>query len=144
MHHSPLPWLIIVLTAVYFVTMWCAVCLFISFHGGWRRLAQRYPARQPPSGTRYSTEWGGVDFAHYHGFLTIHASPEGIFISVWPPFRLGHPPIFIPEDEIYKAKAHRFGGWNSVIFDVGSPCFATVQLSRKIFDDQRYPALLRY
>jgi hypothetical protein len=143
MHQSPPPWLFIVLPAVYFITVWCAVCLLVSFHGGWRQLAQRYPALHPPSGTRYSTQWGGVDFAHYHGFLTIHASPGGIFISVWPPFRLGHPPIFIPEDEIYKAKAHRRGGWDSVIFDVGSPCVATMQLSRKIFDDQRYPALLR-
>jgi hypothetical protein len=144
MHHSVPAWLIYASAAAYLLVLWCVICVGVSVAGGWRNLARHYPARQPPAGTRYPTQRVRVGPVQYYGWATIHASPGGIHIALWPVLRLGHPPIFIPEDEIYRAKVRRVLGWETVVFDVGSPAIAVMELPRRIFEGQHYSAIHRW
>jgi hypothetical protein len=126
-----------VLFPLYFIGLWCAICLLLSVIGGWRRLAQRFPARSQPSGTRYGMQRARVGPVRYGGCLTIYSSQEGLFISIWLPFRLGHPPLFISRAEIHNPKARRFLWMELVDFDIGSPRIATMQLPKNVFEDSK-------
>ena len=102
--------------------------------GGWRRLAESFPAKGQPSGKHFFMQSGKVGLVNYGSCLTIYSAPEGLYLSVWLPFRLGHPPLFIPWDAVHNMTTRRFLWVERVVFDVGSPSVATLQLSKKIFE----------
>jgi len=137
MERTALPIFFASLFPFIFAAIWCAVSMVLSTIGGWRRLAESFPARRPPSGKRFFMQGGKVGSVSYSGCLTIYTSPEGLYLSVWPMFRLGHPPLLIPWDAIRNATTRRLLWAESVVFDVGLPKIATLQLSRKIFEGYR-------
>ena len=75
----------------------------------------------------------------YSGCLTIYTSPTGLHLSVWLPFRLGHSPVFIPWSAVRNAETRKILWAEIVVFDVGSPRIAQLQLSKKLFDSQQIP-----
>ncbi|MBN2580658.1 MAG: hypothetical protein JXB10_16855 [Pirellulales bacterium] len=117
-----------------FVGMWCAVSLLLSAMGGWHRLAEKFPALHQPSGKPFFMQGGKVGMVTYSGCLIIYNSPEGLYLSVFLLFRVGHPPIFIPWNAIRNARSHRFLWTESVVFDIGSPTITTLKLSKKVFE----------
>ena len=132
MDKSTLPTILIGLFPFFFVGMWCAVSLLLSAAGGWRRLAESFPARGKPSGRLFSMQSGKVGLVSYRSCLTVYSTPEGFYLSVWLPFRLGHSPLFIPWHAVHNETTRRFLWMETVVFDVGSPSIATLQLSKKI------------
>ena len=111
------------------------VLLFLSWIGGWRRLAMRFPARGRPSGRRFLMRGGKVGLVTYSACLTLYTSAKGLYVSVLWPFRFAHPPIFIPWDSVCNATPSEFFlCGQSVDFDVGSPAVATMRLPREIFE----------
>lgn len=131
------PWLPVVFIVAFpffFVAMWCGVCLLTSAIGGWGRLAKKYPATAPPSGTRFPGQTGYVGVSRYRGVLTIHLSPEGLHLDVVKIFRIGHPPLFIPWSEIHNPAVRRNLWGESVVFEVGLPKIAKLLLPKAIFE----------
>ena len=85
---------------VYFCTIWIVACIMISFMSGWWSLSRRYRAESTPSTT---VNWASGTFRRivgYHNVLRITSNAEGLYLSVIKPFRLGHPPLFIPWSEV--------------------------------------------
>jgi hypothetical protein len=83
------------------VGIWLVVSMVISQIGGWALLAQQYRCLEPFPETRWSFQraqfrWGTA----YNNCLTFGADPHGLYLAVFPLFRLGHPPLFIPWREI--------------------------------------------
>ena len=78
-----------------------------------------------------------VGWASYKNCLTVYNSPEGLFISVFPLFRLGHPPLFIPRAEIHNPTIRRFLWMEFMNFDIGSPRITTMQLPKNVFEDSK-------
>ena len=77
---------------------------------------------------------GRLGWVNYNSCLTIHSGPEGIRLAVWAPFRLGHPPLFIPWSAMHKATTKRLFWMETVSVELGSPKIATLQLPKKIFE----------
>ena len=80
---------------------WIAFSHLISYLSGWRKLAETYPATQPFIGEwirpwAVSMGWG----VNYNGLISIGTDSAGIYLSVFFIFRPGHPPLFIPFEEI--------------------------------------------
>jgi hypothetical protein len=115
---------------------WCFVVWILSVMGGWRRLAAQYRARRPPTGRRLSMQSGKIGFVNYNGCLTIHASDDGLWLSVMALFRPGHPPLLIPWSKIHNRQTRRIWGRERVAFEVGSPATARLQLPAKVFEGQ--------
>ncbi len=130
----PTTWL--VLYPFFFAGMWCLVCWLISRIGGWSRLAARFPAKDRPSGTRFGMQAGRVGHAKYGGCLTLHTSADGLYLSVWPLFRIGHPPLFIPWNAIRNASIRRFLWTERVVFEVRAGDGIIMQLPRNVFADR--------
>jgi hypothetical protein len=83
------------------VGMWVLVAGAISHVGGWSSLADQYRCLGPFPGSSWnfqSGQFGGI--ASYYKCLTVGADPRGLFVRIHFPFRVAHPPLFIPWHEI--------------------------------------------
>jgi|SRR5579862_3687430 len=80
----------------------CLASFFLtSFLSGWFGLARKYRANQSFEGERWNFQSAKFIFVFgYTYLLTIGASAEGLFLSVFFLFRVGHPPLFIPWQDI--------------------------------------------
>jgi hypothetical protein len=85
---------------VSFVALWAFVTSLIAMLGGWLQLSHDYRADRNFSGKQWWFQSAGFRFsANYGSCLIIGANSEGLRISVLFPFRIGHPPLFIPWSE---------------------------------------------
>jgi hypothetical protein len=120
----------------FLVGMWCVVLLLVSVLSGWSRLASHFPAREPAAGETLRMQSIKVGWADYNGCLTIHRTSEGIRLAVWPMFRIGHPPIFIPWEAIHNTRARQILWSKRVICEVGSPRVAKLELPMRLFQGE--------
>jgi hypothetical protein len=137
---APVPPWVFLLFPIAFVAMWCGICWLLSRLGGWNRLAARFAAQAPPRGKRFSMQSARIGWVNYNGCLTIHASPDGLHVAIWPLWRLGHPPLFVPWEEFHNARPRRFLWWKYVECEVLTPGPVKLQLSQKAFAAHPNPA----
>lgn len=81
---------------VFFIGMWVFVLLLVAMLGGWSRLAEYYRTQTRFEGQTWRFRSGRFGWAGYNGCLTLGANHEGLYLAVFPLFRVGHPPLFIP------------------------------------------------
>jgi hypothetical protein len=75
--------------------------VIVSHLSGWASLAERYRCLEPFAGSRWNFQRGQFRWlATYKNCLTIGADPLGLFLWIFPLFRIAHPPLFIPWREI--------------------------------------------
>ena len=105
------------LFVVGFAALWGAILLVLSTLGGWGQLAQRYKRVTTIIGTTRWLQSAGirryVEVSYGH-CLTVTFNDEGIGLSVLFPFRLGHPPLFIPWSEVRVSQVQRLFIFNFV------------------------------
>jgi hypothetical protein len=83
------------------ILVWMAVGFFSSRITGWASLAQRYRCDELFTGERLRFRSAAMRFwSHYGNCLTMGVNSQGLFLSVSIPFLPGHPPLFIPWNEI--------------------------------------------
>lgn len=86
---------------VFFIALWCSITFLISIFSGWHSLAQKFRCtREFPRDTWTFCSAYMRFFSHYGTILTFGADPSGLYISIFPAFRLGHPPLLIPWSEV--------------------------------------------
>jgi hypothetical protein len=105
--------------AVGFPIFWCAIVYWISLVGGWRQLARRYRTSSPISGTTWrfrSAAMHNWSESSYNSCLKLTANEEGLGLSVFFPFRFGHPPLFIPWSDMLVSQVRRVIFFNRVRF----------------------------
>lgn len=132
---SEIPGALVLLFPVFFVGLWCLICLLISRIGGWSRLAEKFATTEVPPGTvleGQSVKLSGL--TNYNRCLTIIIAKEGLYMKVWPIFGIGHKPILIPWNEIRNGKPGRFLWMRTVSFEAGNPKIARISLSEKVFN----------
>jgi hypothetical protein len=91
--------------AIFFAILWCVGCYFASFVAGWYSLSKRFRAQAEPYGemktagpffyTVYMRFWG-----HYSSVIRMTAAADALYVSVIFLFRIGHPPLRIPWNDI--------------------------------------------
>ncbi len=93
-----------------FVVIWVSVCLVLSFAGGWRSLARAYraPVAAPvaaPKGAWVERRAVFSGAARYKNVLRLRADEAGVYLSVVALFRIGHPPLFVPWEDLFATPA---------------------------------------
>ena len=140
MNSTPFPLylipLIVVGFVVFFVLLWCCVCLLISLIGGWWRLARHYRATLMLPGKDHAGVWGMVGSASYRGTLNVRTSPQGLYLSVVPLFQIGHPPLFIPWSHIRANDTAKLRWWGLTRFDIGHPTITTISLPGQVLENR--------
>jgi hypothetical protein len=126
-------WLLILAVPLLMFGVISVSLLVIAVVGGWRRLAEFYPANDLPAGRRFLWQSGSIGWVNYSGCLTIYSGPDGIYLTTMWPFRAGHPPLFIPWSEIHDVRTRRILWAEDATFEVGSPSIAKLALPKKVF-----------
>jgi len=96
-----------------FVTFWCVILALISALAGWRALAARFRSDSTPCGELHTAgPWFATVYmrgwTHYSGVIRMTAAGDALYLTVLMPFRVGHPPLRIPWNEIACARTRRF------------------------------------
>lgn len=134
LNHLPAPVLVVGFW-VYFIALWCLITVIIAYLGGWQRLAKRYRTTRPPSVKAFRMTSCTIGlFCSYKSCLNIYVSAEGLYLSVIFLFRLAHPPLFIPWDDIRVTGEDQFFWVKTVTLAVGNPIIASVTLPKKVLD----------
>ena len=99
--------------AIFVVVVWCLTSYLIGIMTGWLALARRFRAQSEPYGdakvvgpffyTIYMRYW-----THYSSVIRLTAATDVLYASVLFPFRIGHPPLRIPWNEIRFGQGRRF------------------------------------
>jgi hypothetical protein len=127
--------LVILVWPVFFVALWSLIMFSTSALSGWRRLATRYRATEPPPGGRVIGNVSGmIGWATYNRVLNVTVADNGLVIALPRIFRLAHPPLFIAWRDIHHARRTRKFFTQYVAFDIGDPKVAGMRLSPKVFD----------
>ena len=118
-----------VVFALLFAGGWCLVMFGISWIGGWGALARKYRATSVPDGKRFWFQSALLGSMNYGSCLTVIVGSAGLYLAVFPPFRMGHPPLLIPWAELHGLREKRFLWlWRLVEMEVGTPAIATLTL----------------
>lgn len=130
------PWLLVGIIVGFpfvFVGIWSFVCVLLSSLGGWGRLAARYRTREAPAGTAFYSQYARLGLTSYKATMNFHLTPRGFYMTVMPLFRPGHPPLFIPWEDVYNAQPEKFLWIESMRVDLGSPALATLRMPAKVY-----------
>lgn len=99
--------------AIAIVAFWCVVSFLISFLTGWFTLSRRFKKQSDPYG---ETRSAGPFFyrvflrfwSQYSSVIRLTAASDALYLSAMFLFRIGHPPLRIPWDEIQFSQTKRF------------------------------------
>lgn len=126
--------------SIYFLVlipvMWCFISWTLSRVSGWNRLAECYRETGQPvesdsseieveSAHMRSARMGAI---HYHSMLSFRVSDSGLKISILFLFRLGHPPLFIPWDQMHHVEADLHIYSHKVKLSIGKPTIVRAML----------------
>lgn len=121
---------------VLFPIFWCFICFLLAHLGGWSALAARFRTTELPQGKMFSMQSAQVGNINYSSCLKFHVNDSGIFLAVFPLFRVGHPPLFIPWPEFNNFREKKILFWRFVEASVGTPPIARILLPRTVFPIQ--------
>ena len=120
--------LIITASLLAFVGFWCFICLVLSRAGGWAALATTFPATYVPDGRPLRFQTGKVGHISYGNCLTMRISAQGLYLAVFPIFRLGHPPLLIPWQQFHDLQETQIMSRRFVQTNIGEPTIASLTL----------------
>ena len=110
-----LPWLFPFL----FLAVFLLVMFLLSAMSGWRRLAHQYRAHGPAPASRRYLCWGQMGPVYFRNCLTVGGDERGLYLAVFLPFRLFHPPLLIPWSELHGRVQERLIFTTCDTFEVG-------------------------
>jgi len=107
----------------------------LSFVSGWHWLAKKYRVNEEPHGESFIWLDAWVDNTPYRGMLNIHLTPKGMFVSVIFLFRLSHPTLFIPWNDINnEIVEEHFLRPRTITFSIGHPEAGRITLPKFVMD----------
>ncbi len=132
-------WLSVLLPFVFLVAfpaLWCGVAWLLS-RLGWARLAASYETDAPRTGRTFRFVSGTVGLTSYNNALTVSIEPDGLRLAVPFLFRVGHPPLLLPWDEIRSIEPHTVLWHTAYKLTLTAPTAATVRLPQRVIEAVR-------
>ena len=112
------------------------ICLLISMLSGWHSLANRFWTQLEPHGQTLSA---GPYFytvhmrfwVHNNNVVSITAAADALYLAVMFSFRVGHPPLCIPWEEIKFSRTKRVW-WRYVVLTLGEQEKIPLRISERM------------
>jgi hypothetical protein len=82
------------------VLFWVGILFLISRLSGWSRLAERYAATGTVPSEVHRFRSAKVGWAGYNNCLTVGGDMRGLYLAMFPLFRPGHTPLFVPWHDV--------------------------------------------
>jgi hypothetical protein len=95
--------------ALYFIALWALVSYVLGLLSGWVALSRRFR----DIGRFYSYQWSFQTirmrtlWGNYSNCVNFGADETGLYMAVFPIFRIGHAPLLIPWSEIQVLSGNR-------------------------------------
>ncbi|HPE58972.1 MAG TPA: hypothetical protein PLB10_01435 [Thiolinea sp.] len=123
-----------ILFAISFPIVWVSVSLLLSRLSGWTKLTSHYADNSDKPGKTCYMRSGSVGKVPYRSCLILRTCETGLRLSVLFPFRIGHPPLFIPWDQFHGLSRKRVLFATVLKTSVGMPVIANVTLPIWVHD----------
>ncbi|SHL77200.1 hypothetical protein [Hymenobacter psychrotolerans] len=105
--HPIVPWLPLLFVPA-FGAFWCLVVFLIS-RMGWSRLASMYAvAGVPATVDRETLTYLLIGTANYKNAARAGITPQGLYLTTWAIFFVGHPPLLLPWSAFGPVQEHTF------------------------------------
>jgi len=132
-NHPPLIFL-------FFVAMWALTLYVLGVISGWEVLSKRFRFKGMFYGETWLFRSGRMRFYVYYGnCLSVGADESGLYLAVFPIFRIGHAPLLIPWSEvsvmsgdkglIFKKRELRLGHQESIPLRISASLAETLRRS---------------
>ncbi len=109
MSNQPPTWILYYAIPLFFLAVWFFVSWLLSRLSGWSSLAATYRADRPAEEELLSFQSARFGpLIGYNNCLKFGSNGEGLYVSVFAPFRFTHPPLTIPWTEIVPHSAKMF------------------------------------
>jgi hypothetical protein len=125
-----------------FCGMWIFVSMLISIVGGWKKLAQSYPDSSPKRKYTYTFQSGRMGPANYQGVLKIGADETGLHLAVVVLFRLFHPPLSSPWEDLRQLEFTQIFFTKRARFTCRAHPGIRIQLPEKVMKDLQQSSCL--
>ena len=130
-HHPPF-------FVLLFMGMWVLTLHVLGIVSGWAILSRRFRFTGTFCGQSWPFRSARMRFqVHYGNCLSMGADESGLYLAVFPIFRIGHPPLLIPWSEvfimsgakgfIFKKRELRLGRQESIPLRISASFAATLQ-----------------
>jgi len=130
----PTTWLFALIPLAVLVAVpafWCGVVWVIS-QFGWGRLAKAYATDLPRTGRTFRFVSGAIGMSNYSNALTVSIEPEGLRLAVPFLFRVGHPPLLLPWDEIQSIERQKVLWHTSYAIRPAAEGATTIRLPERV------------
>ncbi len=114
---------------------WVAISFLFAYSSGWSQLAKQYCTIQPPPNNLSLMNSGRVGWVSFKGCLNIGVTAKGLYLSVFPLFRLRHPPLLIPWTAVTSAEHTKFLFQEGYRLYIGSPLITKMNLPKHALTD---------
>lgn len=105
--HPIVPWLPVLLLPL-FAAFFCLIIFLVS-RMGWSRLAQQYAVEEVPATVGWMLlAYLRIGVANYKNTVRAGVTPQGLWLSTWKIFFIGHPPLFIPWSAFGSVRVKKF------------------------------------
>jgi len=119
---------------VFFIAMW-VLAVFIISKMGWSKLAGAYRTDADTfTGTDLGSISAKINSINYNNCLVLKYNDQGIFLKTIFLFRLFHPPILIPWNDIREVEDKKILFFNFKKLTIGAPLVATIMIRRSTFE----------
>ena len=112
-------------------SLWVVVGFALSRIGKWHSLARRFRAAEKPNGKAFAFKSGQIGVVSYGNCLNVTLAKEGLHLSVFFPFRIGHPPLLLPWTEVSRVEKKKTLWWEYVVVTIGDPEVGMIALPEK-------------
>lgn len=138
----PIIFLLPVFVLIVVIGGFFVISYLISRMSGWALLARRFRASEPFQGESWGWQSGRFrGWCGYNNCLRVGASEEGLFLAVALPFRLFHPSLMIPWQEIEVGKGKIFFGlYETAEFRIGREERVSLRVYGKLVNRLRQAA----
>jgi hypothetical protein len=92
--------LLLPLFPIVFIGFWLAIAYLLSHVSGWRVLAAQYATQQQPTGTHFRFCSAALRGVSFRSALNLAASPDGLFLWPFLPFRPAFARLFVPWSDL--------------------------------------------
>jgi len=88
-------------TPILIPLFWFFISGLVARMSGWKALAEVYPLLSDPTGPKLRFQSASLRWStNYTGIVHFSIDSQGLYLSVFVLFKIGHPPMFIPWSEI--------------------------------------------
>ncbi|MEW6494329.1 MAG: hypothetical protein AB1589_17715 [Cyanobacteriota bacterium] len=120
---------------IIYTLMVLSLFFVFSYISGWQRLAQHYRTSQPPPHDFLRGQSGRMGWVTFRGVLNVGTGADGLYLSMFPLFRLFHPPLLIPWTAVTKVELVKFLFWKGYRLHIGQPRITTLFLYKAVFQN---------